>query len=578
MALHEGHHPQLYPMWVVAMEDLLQMHGVPPSHQELKDAGLLVECKPSFHSVFVSHQWLGKHHPDEKGSQFSVLQKAFENIINGHIEVELDIPLQWSGYTRSISKADRKELRRGYVWLDWFSIPQIEVKEQGVEDEQMRGDVLLAVQSIPFYVETCKLFVALVPQLQHNDLHTECNYCTWLNRGWCRLEIWCNLLSHHNEAPFVVIQDCDHAEFSMPVHWVRESAHEGYFTVESDRSRVAQVMQTAFESKIASLRIEEQTKQRTQLFRYLLAGKSRLLGLPTPSLTPESFPKYFGFDSLESALKQKTGMVATACAVLAEDTATLRWLAKAGAELNPQLPGIMEVGLTRGWTPLHLAVSHCSDPGIVQELLNLRANPNSCNRGGMPALGCCTSVAAVDLMLFHRADANFCQQPGGLTPLALSTTLCAPPSVVRRLLQARADPNGRGCGIGHAALSMLAISANGNPNLAEHVQILLAAGADVNQGGHPQGPVRVYELLCRFFATFPWFRLGEKLALVEVFAAEASSTALGVASLLGREQLVQLLLEANGDPMLPNSRGNNAGDLARRRLSSNFNPKSLCCP
>lgn len=375
---------------------------------------MLVECKPSFHSVFVSHQWLGKHHPDEKGSQFSVLQKAFENIINGHIEVELDIPLQWSGYTRSISKADRKELRRGYVWLDWFSIPQIEVKEQGVEDEQMRGDVLLAVQSIPFYVETCKLFVALVPQLQHNDLHTECNYCTWLNRGWCRLEIWCNLLSHHNEAPFVVIQDCDHAEFSMPVHWVRESAHEGYFTVESDRSRVAQVMQTAFESKIASLRIEEQTKQRTQLFRYLLAGKSRLLGLPTPSLTPESFPKYFGFDSLESALKQKTGMVATACAVLAEDTATLRWLAKAGAELNPQLPGIMEVGLTRGWTPLHLAVSHCSDPGIVQELLNLRANPNSCNRGGMPALGCCTSVAAVDLMLFHRADANFCQQPGGL--------------------------------------------------------------------------------------------------------------------------------------------------------------------
>ncbi|CAE7511031.1 Prpf4b, partial [Symbiodinium necroappetens] len=85
----EGHHPQLYPMWVVAMEDLLQMHGVPPSHQELKDAGLLVECTPSFHSVFVSHQWLGKHHPDEKGSQFSVLQKAFENIINGHIEVEL---------------------------------------------------------------------------------------------------------------------------------------------------------------------------------------------------------------------------------------------------------------------------------------------------------------------------------------------------------------------------------------------------------------------------------------------------------------------------------------------------------
>eukprot|EP00439_Symbiodinium_sp_Y106_P002287 s9104_g1.t1 len=74
--ISEGHHPQLYPMWVVAMEDLLQMHGVPPSHQELKDAGLLVECKPSFHSVFVSHQWLGKNHPDEKGSHSPALSMS----------------------------------------------------------------------------------------------------------------------------------------------------------------------------------------------------------------------------------------------------------------------------------------------------------------------------------------------------------------------------------------------------------------------------------------------------------------------------------------------------------------------
>ena len=29
-------------MWVVAMQDLLQIRGVCPSHQELKDAGLRV--------------------------------------------------------------------------------------------------------------------------------------------------------------------------------------------------------------------------------------------------------------------------------------------------------------------------------------------------------------------------------------------------------------------------------------------------------------------------------------------------------------------------------------------------------
>ena len=38
--------------------------------------GLLVECKPSFHSVFVSHQWLGKNHPDEKGSHSPALSMS----------------------------------------------------------------------------------------------------------------------------------------------------------------------------------------------------------------------------------------------------------------------------------------------------------------------------------------------------------------------------------------------------------------------------------------------------------------------------------------------------------------------
>ena len=341
----------------------------------------------------------------------------------------------------------------------------------------------------------------------------------------------------------------------MPVHWVREGAHDGNFTVESDRAKVSKVMQKAFESKLASLRGRE---DRTHLFRYLVAGQNRLLRLPSPALTPESFPARFGFESMEAAISTKTGMVATACAVLAEDVEMLRWLAAAGAELNPQLPGIMEAGLTRGWTPLHLAASHCN-PSLVQELLHLKANPNSCNRGGMPALGFCRSVEAVDLMLASRAGVNFSQQPGGLTPLALSSLFCPPPCVLQRLLQAGADSNNRGCGIGLASLSSLALAANVNPHLAEHVALLVAAQADVNLPSEAQGVVWVYELVCRLKSY-----MGLSTCLMEKFAAGGGSTALQVAALLGREQLVCLLLQAAADPTLLNKQGHTASQLARR--------------
>ena len=383
---------------------------------------------------------------------------------------------------------------------------------------------------------------------------------------------------------------CLSLRFAMPVHWVRESAHDGHFTVESDRARVAEVLHIAFESKLASLSKE------SHLFRYLLAGKSRLLGLRrSPAVSLESFVEHFGFESMEEAIAQKTGMVATACAVLTEDLVSLERLAEAKAELNPQLPGIMEVGLTRGWTPLHLALSHCSHgrgTRAAERLLSLRADPNSCNRGGMPALGFCTSVEAVNLMLESRAEVNFSRGPGGLTALALSTLLCAPAEVVQRLLQARADPNGRGCGIGHAALSTLAISADGNPHLLEHVKVLLQARADVNQGGQTGGIVWIYEILCRLKDTLGCTleSLGISLGingapsslsgaltdrpLVERFTAEASSTALGVASLLSREKLVCLLLKANADPSLPNNRGHTPRDLTKRESILHLMQKS----
>ena len=43
----------------------------------------------------------------------------------------------------------------GYLFLDWFAIPQITARTDGVNEDAARSDAALAVQSIPAYVEAC---------------------------------------------------------------------------------------------------------------------------------------------------------------------------------------------------------------------------------------------------------------------------------------------------------------------------------------------------------------------------------------------------------------------------------------
>jgi hypothetical protein len=44
-----------------------------------------------------------------------------------------------------LSSANREQLRNAYVWFDWFSIPQIEVKSGGNDSEEMSSHVFLSV-------------------------------------------------------------------------------------------------------------------------------------------------------------------------------------------------------------------------------------------------------------------------------------------------------------------------------------------------------------------------------------------------------------------------------------------------
>ena len=69
-------------MYTVPAKAILSMTTLEP-HEALKLQGLLVEFdKTMGKALFVSHQWVGRRHPDPDFIQFSVLQEALRHLMS----------------------------------------------------------------------------------------------------------------------------------------------------------------------------------------------------------------------------------------------------------------------------------------------------------------------------------------------------------------------------------------------------------------------------------------------------------------------------------------------------------------
>ena len=68
----------------------------------------------------------------------------------GHCsQVESDVV---SGDGLSFPAEGRRLFAEGYLFLDWFAIPQITARASGVNEDIVRSEAAKAVQSIPAYV------------------------------------------------------------------------------------------------------------------------------------------------------------------------------------------------------------------------------------------------------------------------------------------------------------------------------------------------------------------------------------------------------------------------------------------
>lgn len=216
-----GVHQCLFPMYLVKVSDFLQMEGVPEAHHSMKQQGLLHEWQPGMFVIFISHQWLGTKSPDPLGQQLGVLRHTLAAFINGSTQVEADLMRTFGDPKETTSY---EQVADGYLFLDWFAIPQITARSDGVNDDITQSDAARAVQSIPAYVEQSDMFVALVPELLHADTGLRCNYTTWLSRGWCRAELWCRLLSNRRDTRVIVVFSAREALYILPSDWQSNEA------------------------------------------------------------------------------------------------------------------------------------------------------------------------------------------------------------------------------------------------------------------------------------------------------------------------------------------------------------------
>ncbi len=273
-----------YPLMVVPVEDVLNM-DVLLCHEELRERGLLTEWTPGMESViFFSHTWLASKHPDRDGVKFELLQALLRSFVKGQLEVRPS----WSHefYVSGFGKSDRlagriscdelRSLTRGYVWMDYMSIPQRDAALQS-----------RAIVSIPHYVSCAHYFVVLTGAWAHRGDGSIRGLSAWLSRGWCRMELLCNALaSRFMVKPVIVARGsstiCSYGPSGIFGRSCFQCAvGEGAFVDNSDREALGPVILELIKTRKRQMLGERDL----EFYRILHAGTAKLLagtGLDAP--------------------------------------------------------------------------------------------------------------------------------------------------------------------------------------------------------------------------------------------------------------------------------------------------------
>eukprot|EP00929_Paragymnodinium_shiwhaense_P046640 TRINITY_DN2373_c0_g2_i2.p1 TRINITY_DN2373_c0_g2~~TRINITY_DN2373_c0_g2_i2.p1 ORF type:complete len:677 (-),score=62.74 TRINITY_DN2373_c0_g2_i2:566-2596(-) len=543
-----------FPMYVAKIADILEMTSVEP-HQKLLLDGKVQEYKPGMKVLFVSHQWTSWEHPDKASTQFCVLQDVLRGFRSGTLQRMLcPFALIWKhSLSPLIKQEDLDSLaEEGYVWYDYFCIPQPSVCTEA-KLEETHDNLCKAVESIPFYLEHCQNFCMLAPFLAHADSEDYLALPSYLDRGWCRAELAAWSLTGSVGTPSFLICAPGCCAESGIINWLLFPPARGEFSVEDDRMFV-----DALIARMLHVRMTEALDDRNlKSFRLLKALSGYYILDRAPRITdPQAWLESYAF---ESAHKWSGGWHAIHFAALEGNSDILRGLI-AFAQVSPDKRTTKTNELLAshpGMTPCHICAFYLPTDLAIENLEVLRklgAKLMKRDLVGHTVLHLACMQSKRQPLIQYLIDVG-CQLEDktviGDTPLSLACQfgyLDAATCLVQN--GARVQFSNL---LGMSPLMLGAITGGG-----ALLKLLIDAEADVNHKARP----------CTGAATR---LMGKAMVMLRPHAfmchlVEGGSgrTALMIACMGGNVAAVETLLQAGADPFAVNSNGEDALCLVKK--------------
>ncbi|CAK9114344.1 Serine/threonine-protein phosphatase 6 regulatory ankyrin repeat subunit B (PP6-ARS-B) (Serine/threonine-protein phosphatase 6 regulatory subunit ARS-B) (Ankyrin repeat domain-containing protein 44) [Durusdinium trenchii] len=548
-------HEMSFPMYLVKISDFLQMRGTPKDHAFLLQEDLLHQWQPGMFVLFVSHQWLSRLHPDPGGQQMEVLRLALEGLMDGSLRLSLDGYWVFFVDETHTTHELRTRLPEGYLWFDWFGVPQAISRTRVFDEEEddvKQAEAAKAVDSIPAYVERCNLFVILAPELFHRDTGMICNSTSWQLRGWCISELLCQQLSNKPDTTIITLHSARHAELnSWQIDW--DAVSQSHFTVEEDRLMVSELVRKSVAMKIQH---ESQTGS-LAYFRYLVTGQFKLArsqerstNSMRSSWTSSEFLRQFHFSSLQEAAQETSSMPGLLCAVLSGDVQMIRTLVESMADVNLRCYNLEKIcRQPSGHTPLMIAARWKQDPAVLQTLIELRADLTAGSRFGSQVAHWVQLPGQVQVLAAAKVDL---ESMGCFRHPPLVSVACwAGPDTVAEMIAKRCEVNPTNAGV-HPLHSLTACSKRQS---VEKAQLLLEHRADVDAQVSTAG-TGIFACMChssQMISNMSDF--GSLSAATKLFGSLEGITPLGMAAFFGDHSLTRCLLEAGADRSIANARG-----------------------
>jgi hypothetical protein len=240
-----------------------------------------------------------------------------------------------------------------------------------------------AILSIPYYVREATHVLILAPGAAHASKDGGlCDYWTWMQRGWCRLECMAHALGSGDTSarPPLLVQHARDICFCSPFDYLTRPVGRGSYTVPSDRAVVAPVLWSVFDERIASRLASGDLDG----YRWARAMRSHLMsGVPIGS-APEhavellhagertwaEFKLAYRFDG---PLDDSQGYTPLRYAVMSNNLAVAAELLALGADVHTLTPaqGDAALGTTGGDSVLATAMQTCGGHFDASPMLEL---------------------------------------------------------------------------------------------------------------------------------------------------------------------------------------------------------------